>query len=178
MKMASARMGGQVGLQQGMRSLQSIILTTFQMNSSLAFCLNSAPLHAILETSVELFWYAENTEACYTVGMDVIGLLSTCASASAVLTREMIETGTSSILKDILTASGIVSQMVITPFTDNLTNKLYMIVSIVNELLPSVSNEKISFLINDDTGLSISTTNFALRILQITLLEQSYFKKT
>ncbi|XP_057839609.2 E3 ubiquitin-protein ligase UPL3-like [Cryptomeria japonica] len=82
--------------------------------------------------------------------MAVIGLLSTCASASAVLTGQMIEMGISSILRDILTASGIVSQMTIPLFSNNSTNQLQKIVSFVNDLLPSVSNEKISFPTSDE----------------------------
>ncbi|XP_057839619.1 E3 ubiquitin-protein ligase UPL3 [Cryptomeria japonica] len=81
--------------------------------------------------------------------MAVIGLLSTCASASAVLAGQMIEMGISSILRDILNA-GIVSQMTIPVFSNDSTNQLQKIVSFVNDLLPSVSNEKISLPTSDE----------------------------
>ncbi|GLJ35063.1 hypothetical protein SUGI_0705530 [Cryptomeria japonica] len=73
-----------------------------------------------------------------------------CKSASTILAGQMIEMGISSILRDILTASGIVSQITIPLFSNNSTNQLQNIVSFVNDLLPSVSNEKISLPTSDE----------------------------
>ena len=48
----------------------------------------------------------------------LIRLLSTCASSSALSTKELLEMGISGILRDILASSGLVSQIAV-PFSSN-----------------------------------------------------------
>lgn len=97
---------------------------------------------------------ASLSSSTYTV---LIRLLSTCASSSALSTKELLEMGISGILRDILAGSGLVSQIAV-PFSSNRPpDQLYEIVSLVNKLLPSLPHKTISLPATHSIGAIRST---------------------
>lgn len=97
---------------------------------------------------------ASLSSSTYTV---LIRLLSTCASSSALSTKELLEMGISGILRDILASSGLVSQIAV-PFSSNRPpDQLYEIVSLVNKLLPSLPHKTISLPATHSIGATRST---------------------
>lgn len=67
----------------------------------------------------------------------LVRLLSTCASGSAAAAESLLLLNITSIIKDILAGSGVLSSSSVSPFSANRSpDQLYEIVTLVNELLP------------------------------------------
>ncbi|KAL0356582.1 UNVERIFIED_CONTAM: E3 ubiquitin-protein ligase UPL3 [Sesamum calycinum] len=74
----------------------------------------------------------------------LIRLLSTCASGSALGAKSLLLLGISGILKDILSGSGLVSSMSVSPSLSRPTEQIFEIVNLANELLPPLPQGTIS----------------------------------
>ncbi|KAK4437635.1 E3 ubiquitin-protein ligase UPL3 [Sesamum alatum] len=74
----------------------------------------------------------------------LIRLLSTCASGSALGAKSLLLLGISGILKDILSVSGLVSSMSVSPALSRPTEQIFEIVNLANELLPPLPEGTIS----------------------------------
>ncbi|KAG9130329.1 hypothetical protein Leryth_004401 [Lithospermum erythrorhizon] len=66
----------------------------------------------------------------------LIRLLSTCASGSPLATKTLLLLGVSGILKDILSGSGLVPGMSVSPALSRPPEQIYEIMNLANELLP------------------------------------------
>nr|XP_027105661.1 E3 ubiquitin-protein ligase UPL3-like isoform X2 [Coffea arabica]XP_027112032.1 E3 ubiquitin-protein ligase UPL3-like isoform X2 [Coffea arabica] len=74
----------------------------------------------------------------------LIRLLSTCASGSDLGAKTLLLLGISGILKDILSGSGLVAGMSVSPALNRPAEQIFEIVSLANELLPSLPQGTIS----------------------------------
>ncbi|KAK9287416.1 hypothetical protein L1049_015837 [Liquidambar formosana] len=74
----------------------------------------------------------------------LIRLLSTCASGSPLGSKTLLLLGISGILKDILTGSGLVSSMSVSPALSRPPEQIFEIVNLANELLPPLPQGTIS----------------------------------
>ncbi|MFS7930047.1 putative HECT domain, armadillo-like helical, HECT, E3 ligase catalytic domain-containing protein [Helianthus anomalus] len=74
----------------------------------------------------------------------LIRLLSTCASGSPLGSKTLLLLGISGILKDILSGSGLVATMSVSPALSRPPEQIFEIVNLANELLPPLSNEIIT----------------------------------
>ncbi|KAI3446256.1 hypothetical protein Pfo_002921 [Paulownia fortunei] len=74
----------------------------------------------------------------------LIRLLSTCASGSALGAKSLLLLGISGILKDILSGSGLVSSMSVSPALSRPPEQIFEIVNLANELLPPLPQGTIS----------------------------------
>lgn len=87
----------------------------------------------------------------------LIRLLSTCASGSAAAAESLLLLNISSIIKDILAGSGVLSTSTVAPFSASRSpDQLYEIVTLVNELLPPMPQ-----LIMPLNGVTMSRNNSA-----------------
>ncbi|GBG69914.1 hypothetical protein CBR_g4741 [Chara braunii] len=69
----------------------------------------------------------------------LVRLLATCAAGSAAVAESLLQSGISGILREILAGTGMVSSTLVPPSALNRPpEQLYEIVSLVNELLPSI----------------------------------------
>ncbi|XP_052626387.1 E3 ubiquitin-protein ligase UPL3 isoform X1 [Lactuca sativa] len=74
----------------------------------------------------------------------LIRLLSTCASGSPLGSKTLLLMGISGILKDILSGSGLVSTMSVSPALSRPPEQIFEIVNLANELLPPLPNGTIT----------------------------------
>ncbi|XP_071685876.1 E3 ubiquitin-protein ligase UPL3-like [Rutidosis leptorrhynchoides] len=74
----------------------------------------------------------------------LIRLLSTCASGSPLGSKTLLHLGISGILKDILSGSGLVATMSVSPALSRPPEQIFEIVNLANELLPPLSNGTIT----------------------------------
>ncbi|XP_010690374.2 E3 ubiquitin-protein ligase UPL3 [Beta vulgaris subsp. vulgaris] len=74
----------------------------------------------------------------------LIRLLATCASGSTVGAKTLLLLGISGILKDILTGSGLVGNMSVSPALSRPPEQIFEIVNLANELLPPLPQGTIS----------------------------------
>ncbi|KAM7482746.1 hypothetical protein LguiB_007329 [Lonicera macranthoides] len=74
----------------------------------------------------------------------LIRLLSTCASGSPLGTKTLLHLGISGILKDILSGSGLVASMSVSPALSRPPEQIFEIVNLANELLPPLPQGTIS----------------------------------
>ncbi|KAG8364405.1 hypothetical protein BUALT_Bualt19G0125400 [Buddleja alternifolia] len=84
---------------------------------------------------------ASLTTSTYT---GLIRLLSTCANGSPLGTKSLLLLGISGILKDILSGSGLVSSMSVSPALSRPPEQIFEIVNLANELLPPLPQGTIS----------------------------------
>ncbi|KAK4491448.1 hypothetical protein RD792_002198 [Penstemon davidsonii] len=75
----------------------------------------------------------------------LIRLLSTCANGSPLGGKSLLLLGISGILKDILSGSGLVSSMSVSPALSRPPEQIFEIVNLANELLPPLPQGTISF---------------------------------
>jgi E3 ubiquitin-protein ligase TRIP12 len=95
----------------------------------------AARLISVSNTAGSLVPQTSLSTSTYTV---LIRLLSTCASGSAAAAESLLQLRISSILKNILAGSGLVSSTSVSPSSVNRPpEQLYEIVTLVNELLPT-----------------------------------------
>ncbi|KAF8088217.1 hypothetical protein N665_0549s0027 [Sinapis alba] len=81
----------------------------------------------------------------------LIRLLSTCASGSPLGCRTLLLLGISSILKDILSGSGVSANASISPSLSRPADQIFEIVNLANELLPPLPEGSISLPISANT---------------------------
>ncbi|CAN8276728.1 unnamed protein product [Cochlearia groenlandica] len=81
----------------------------------------------------------------------LIRLLSTCASGSPLGFRTLLLLGISSILKDILSGSGVSSNASVSPALSRPTDQIFEIVNLANELLPALPEGVISLPTSSNT---------------------------
>nr|XP_043626626.1 E3 ubiquitin-protein ligase UPL3 [Erigeron canadensis] len=74
----------------------------------------------------------------------LIRLLSTCASGSPLGSKTLLHLGISGILKDILSGSGLVATMSVSPALSRPPEQIFEIVNLANELLPPLPNGTIT----------------------------------
>ncbi|XP_076894958.1 E3 ubiquitin-protein ligase UPL3-like [Bidens hawaiensis] len=74
----------------------------------------------------------------------LIRLLSTCASGSPLGSKTLLLLGISGILKDILSGSGLVATMSVSPALSRPPEQIFEIVNLANELLPPLPNGTIT----------------------------------
>ncbi|XP_071716765.1 E3 ubiquitin-protein ligase UPL3-like isoform X2 [Rutidosis leptorrhynchoides] len=74
----------------------------------------------------------------------LVRLLSTCASGSPLGSKTLLHLGISGILKDILSGSGLVATMSVSPALSRPPDQIFEIVNLANELLPPLPNGTIT----------------------------------
>ena len=119
--------------------------------SSYSLVLQAANLISVINSR------SAQTSLNFSTYKESIRLLSTCASSSALSTKELLEMGISGILRDILVSSGLVSQIAV-PFSSNRPlDQLYEIVSLVKMILSSLPHKTISLPTTHSIGATRST---------------------
>jgi len=89
----------------------------------------------------------------------LIRLLSTCASGSSLGSKTLLLLGISGILKDILSGSGAVATMSVSPALSRPPEQIFEIVNLTNELLPPLPQVIISFPASTNLFLKGSISN-------------------
>nr|GMC85326.1 E3 ubiquitin-protein ligase UPL3 [Ipomoea batatas] len=88
----------------------------------------------------------------------LIRLLSTCASGSAIGAKTLLHLGISGILKEILSGSGLVSTMSVSPALSRPPDQIFEIVNLANELLPPLPQGTISLPVSSNLFIKGSFT--------------------